>query len=167
MFEHFIVLFFGQTNASLLTVFFRYNSKSNFCILDECYLYTDLDLATDESGVWVIYTTAQDFGNLVLAKVEDMEPPQLGQPRRTSVYKSSVSNTFMVCGVLYATRYIDRSTEEIFYSFDTSTGEENFNVGVFLHKVSPNIISLNYSPVDQMLHAYCDSIMVSYKVLFS
>lgn len=145
----------------------RYNSKSNFCTLDECYPYTDLDLATDESGVWVIYTTAQDFGNLVLAKVEDTQPPQLGQPWRTSVYKSSVSNTFMACGVLYATRYIDKSTEEIFYSFDTSTGEENFKVGVFLHKVSPNIISLNYSPVDQMLHAYCDSIMVSYKVLFS
>lgn len=153
--------------VTLLTAVFRYNSKSDFCTLDECYPTTDLDLATDESGVWVIYTTAADFGNLVLTKVEDTQPPQLGRTWRTSVYKKGVTNTFMVCGVLYATRYVDKSIEEIFYSFDSATGEENFNVGVFVHKVSPNILSLNYSPVDQTLHAYCDSVMVSYKVLFS
>ncbi|CAB1435096.1 unnamed protein product [Pleuronectes platessa] len=63
-------------------------------------------------------------------------------------------------------RYIDKEVEEIFYSFDTVTGVEKFNIGIFIRKMSPNIYSLNYSPVDQMLHAYCDSIMVSYEVLF-
>lgn len=145
----------------------RFNSKGNFCHLDECYPYTDLDLATDESGVWVIYTTTQDFGNLVLSKVEEGEPLMLGQTWRTSVYKQAVTNTFMTCGVLYATRYINKELEEIFYSFDTKTGVERFNVGIFINKMSPNIYALNYSPVDQMLHAYCDSYMVSYKVLFS
>lgn len=115
----------------------------------------------------MVYTTAQDFGNVVLTKVEDTQPPQLGQTWRTSIYKKGVTNTFMACGVLYATRFVDKSVEEIFYSFDTATGEENFNVGVFIHKVSTSILSLNYSPVDQMLYAYCDSIMVSYKVLFA
>ncbi|XP_033487202.2 olfactomedin-4-like [Epinephelus lanceolatus] len=145
----------------------RYNSNGNFCHLDSCYLFTDLDLATDESGVWVIYTTTQDFGNLVLSKVEEGEPPRLGQTWRTLVYKRGVTNTFMACGVLYATRYVNKDVEEIFYSFDTTTGEQKFNVGIFINKMSPNIHALNYSPVDQMLHAYCDSNMVSYKVLFS
>lgn len=148
------------------SVFTRYNSKGNFCHLEECYPYTDLDLATDESGVWVVYTTTQDFGNLILSKMEESEPPKLGKTWRTSVYKQSVTNTFMACSVLYATRYVNKDMEEIFYSFDTVTGKENFNVGIFINKVSPNILSLNYSPVDQMLHAYCDSQMVSYKVLF-
>ena len=148
-------------------MFFRYNSKGNFCHLDECYPFTDLDLATDESGVWVTYTTKQDFGNLVLSKVEDDEQLRLGQTWYTSVYKQGVTNTFMVCGVLYATRFVDKETEEIFYSFDTTTGKENFNLGIFIRKMYPNILSLNYSPVDQMLHAYCDSYMVSYKVVFS
>lgn len=145
----------------------RFNSKGNFCHLEECYPFTDLDLATDETGVWVIYTTTQDFGNLVLSKVVESEPPTLGQTWKTSVYKQGVSNTFMVCGVLYATRYVSKDMEEIFYSFDTTTGLERFNIGIFINKMSPNVFSLNYSPVDQMLHAYCDSIMVSYKVLFS
>ncbi|XP_051239223.1 olfactomedin-4 [Dicentrarchus labrax] len=144
----------------------RYNSKGNFCHLEACYPYTDLDLATDESGVWVIYTSKQDFGNLVLSKVEEGEPLTLGQTWRTSVYKQGVTNTFMACGVLYATRYISKDVEEIFYSFDTTTGVERFNIGVFINKMTANIHSLNYSPVDQMLHAYCDSYMVSYKVLF-
>ncbi|XP_076589265.1 olfactomedin-4-like [Chaetodon auriga] len=143
----------------------RFNSKGNFCHLDECYAFTDLDLATDESGVWVIYTTTQDFGNIVLSKVE--EPLALGQTWRTSVYKQAVTNTFMACGVLYATRYVNKDTEEIFYSFDTKTGVERFNLGIFINKMSSNIYALNYSPVDQMLHAYCDSYMVSYKILFS
>ncbi|XP_041794831.1 olfactomedin-4-like [Chelmon rostratus] len=143
----------------------RFNSKGNFCHLDDCYLFTDLDLATDESGVWVIYTTTQDFGYMVLSKVE--EPLALGQTWRTSIYKQGVTNTFMACGVLYATRYVNKDTEQIFYSFDTTTGVERFNLDIFINKMSPNIYSLNYSPVDQMLHAYCNSYMVSYKALFS
>ncbi|KAF3854234.1 hypothetical protein F7725_022289 [Dissostichus mawsoni] len=126
-----------------------FNSKGNFCHLDECYLFTDLDLATDESGVWV----------------EEGEPLRLGQTWHTSVYKQGVTNTFMACGVLYATRYSTNSRGDLF-SFDTTTGEQKFNLGIFIKKMSPNIHALNYSPVDQMLHAYCDAFMVSYKVLF-
>ncbi|GAA6221232.1 olfactomedin-4-like [Lates japonicus] len=161
---------FNLTTKSITTLQLpkgtRFNSKGNFCHLDECYPFTDLDLATDESGVWVVYTTNQDFGNLVLSKVEVGESMTLSQTWHTSVYKQGVTNTFMACGVLYATRYVSKQVEEIFYSFDTVTREEKFNVGIFINKMKPNIYALNYSPVDQMLHAYCDSYMVSYKVLF-
>lgn len=154
------------TITNPLFFLFRYNSKSNFCHLDECFPFTDLDLATDESGVWVVYTTSENFGNLVLSKVDKGDPPNLNQTWQTSVFKQGITNTFMVCGVLYATRYINKETEEIFYAFDTATGEERFNVGIYFNKMHPNIYSLNYSPVDRMLHAYCDSNMVSYEVMF-
>uniref|UniRef100_A0A8C6TKX0 Si:ch211-194m7.5 n=1 Tax=Neogobius melanostomus TaxID=47308 RepID=A0A8C6TKX0_9GOBI len=145
----------------------RYNSKSNFCQVDECYLFTDLDLATDESGVWVIYTSNQDYGNLVLSRVEEgPDGLQLGQTWHTSVYKQAVTNTFMACGVLYATRFVSKDTEEIFYSYDTATGQEKFNVGIYFPKMFTNMYYLNYSPLDQMLHTYCESNMVSYKVVF-
>ncbi|XP_061679876.1 olfactomedin-4-like isoform X2 [Syngnathoides biaculeatus] len=144
----------------------RFNSKANFCHIDECYPYTDFDMATDESGVWLIYSTTQNYGNLVLSKVEEGDPPMLSQTWHTSIYKQGVTNTFMACGILYATRYISQDMEEIFYSFDTSTGVERFNLGIFMNKMCPNILFLNYSPVDQMLHVYCDANMVSYKALF-
>ncbi|XP_068168775.1 olfactomedin-4-like isoform X2 [Antennarius striatus] len=145
----------------------RYNSKSNFCHLDECYHFTDMDLMTDESGVWVVYTTTQDHGNIVLSKMTDGEELRLTQTWHTSVYKQGVTNTFMICGVLYATRYVDKTIEEIFYSFDTMTGVERFDIGVFITKMTPNIYSLNYSPVDQMLHVYSNAKILSYKVIFS
>lgn len=145
----------------------RFNNKANFCQLDECYPFTDLDLATDESGVWVIYTTTQDYGNLVLSRMEEgPDGLQLGQTWHTSVYKQAVTNTFMACGVLYATRFVSKDTEEIFYSYDTATGQERFNVGIYFPKMFPNMYYLNYSPVDQMLHTYCEANMVSYKVVF-
>ncbi|CAL8262594.1 unnamed protein product [Merluccius merluccius] len=145
----------------------RFNSKGNFCHLEACYPYTDMDLATDESGVWVVYTTAQDLGNLVLSQVEgEGEEPTLGTTWRTSVYKTAVTNTFVACGVLYATRYISKDVEEIFYSLDTVTGVERYDVGIYIAKMAGHIYSLNYSPVDQMLHAYGEAFMTSYKVVF-
>ncbi|XP_034033054.1 olfactomedin-4-like [Thalassophryne amazonica] len=143
----------------------RYNAKANFCHLDECYPLTDLDLATDESGVWVIYTTTQDFGNLVVSRL-DGEVLTINQTWHTTLYKQAVTNTFMACGVLYATRYISKDMEEIFYSFDTATGRERFDIGIKIRKMAANIYSINYSPVDQMLHVYSDSVMTSYEVIF-
>lgn len=121
---------------------------------------------TDELGVWVVYTTSGNFGNLVLSKVETGDPPRLSSTWKTTVYKKTVTNTFMVGGVLYATRYVSKEMEEVFYSFDTATGKERINIGIYINKMSPNMYSLNYSPVDHMLHAYCDSFMVSYEVMF-
>ncbi|KAL0968251.1 hypothetical protein UPYG_G00264320 [Umbra pygmaea] len=143
-----------------------FNSKFNFCHLDACYGYTDMDLATDESGVWVIYTTPENFGNLILSKIIPGSPPTLGQTWTTSAQKRAVTNTFVACGVLYATRYLSKESEEIFYSFDTVTGRERYDIGIQLKKMSTNIQSLNYSPVDNMLYAYSDSMIVSYKVHF-
>lgn len=146
----------------------RFNSKSNYCQLDECYPFTDLDLATDESGVWVMYTSSQAYGNLVLSRLEvELDGKMtLGQTWHTAVYKQAITNSFMACGVLYATRFVSKDTEEIFYSYDTATGKERFDVGIYFPKMYSNIYYLNYSPVDQMLHTYSEANMVSYKVVF-
>ena len=146
---------------------YRVNNKGNYCHLEACYLYTDLDLATDETGVWVVYTTTGDHGNLVLARVGEEEGrPTLGQTWHTSLYKNSASNSFVAFGVLYATRYVSADAEEVLYSFDTATGVERFDLGIHMTKMAGHIYSLNYSPVDQMLHAYGEAFMTSYKVVF-
>ncbi|KAJ3595860.1 hypothetical protein NHX12_002272 [Muraenolepis orangiensis] len=153
--------------STALPVGTRVNSKGNFCNIETCYPFTDLDLATDESGVWVVYTTTEDHGNLVLSRVEgDDQQLTLGQTWRTSLYKASTTNSFVACGVLYATRYVSAQVEEIFYSFDTVTGAERFDVGIHISKMAAHIRSLNYSPADEMLHAYVEGIMTSYKVVF-
>ncbi|KAG7329518.1 hypothetical protein KOW79_007692 [Hemibagrus wyckioides] len=143
-----------------------FNNKFPFGHLDATYIYTDLDFATDESGVWVVYTTPDNFGNVILSEVLEGSPPSLGRSWRTSLHKRTATNTFMACGVLYATRFLDKQTEEIFYSFDTETMEERYDLKIHLKKMQTNIQSLNYNPRDRMLYAYSNSYIVSYYAVF-
>ncbi|KAG7329520.1 hypothetical protein KOW79_007694 [Hemibagrus wyckioides] len=143
-----------------------FNNKFPFGHLDATYIYTDLDFATDESGLWVVYTTPDNFGNVILSEVLEGSPPSLGRSWRTSLHKRTATNTFMACGVLYATRFQDKQTEEIFYSFDTETREERYDLKIHLKKMQTNIQSLNYNPRDRMLYAYSDSYIVSYDAVF-
>ncbi|KAB5571639.1 hypothetical protein PHYPO_G00227380 [Pangasianodon hypophthalmus] len=143
-----------------------FNNKFPFGYLDTTYIYTDLDFATDESGVWVVYTAPDNFGNVILSEVKEGSPPSLGRTWRTSLHKRTATNTFMVCGVLYATRFLDKQTEEIFYSFDTETREERYDLKIHIKKMQTNIQSLNYNPRDRMLYAYSDSYIVSYDAVF-
>ncbi|KAK3536105.1 hypothetical protein QTP70_029258 [Hemibagrus guttatus] len=143
-----------------------FNNKFPFGHLDATYIYTDLDFATDESGVWVVYTAPDNFGNVILSEVIEGSPPSLGRSWRTSLHKRTATNTFMACGVFYATRFLDKQTEEIFYSFDTETTEEHYDLNIHLKKMQTNIQSLNYNPQDRMLYAYSDAYIVSYDAVF-
>ncbi|KAM9471099.1 olfactomedin-4-like [Clarias gariepinus] len=138
------------------------NNKFPFGHLDGTYSYTDLDFSTDESGVWVVYATVENFGNVILSEIIESSPPSLGRTWRTSLHKRTATNTFMACGVLYATRFLDNETEEIFYSFDTETSEERYDLAIHIKKMRKNIQSLNYNPRDRMLYAYSDSYIILY-----
>ncbi|XP_027016035.2 olfactomedin-4-like [Tachysurus fulvidraco] len=139
-----------------------FNNKFPFGHLDATYIYTDLDFSTDESGVWVVYTAPENFGNVILSEVIEGSPPSLGRTWRTSLHKRTATNTFMACGVLYATRFLDKQTEEIFYSFDTETKEERYDLKIHLKKMQTNIQSLHYNPRERTLYAYSDAYIVSY-----
>ncbi|XP_053362293.1 olfactomedin-4-like [Clarias gariepinus] len=143
-----------------------FNNKFPFGHLEVIYKYTDLDFATDESGVWVVYTAPDNFGNVILSEIIEGSPPSLGRTWRTSLHKRTATNTFMVCGVLYATRFLDKQMEEIFYSFDTETSEERYDLRIHIKKMQTNIQSLNYSPRDRMLYAYSDAYIISYDAVF-
>ncbi|XP_065147685.1 olfactomedin-4-like [Paramisgurnus dabryanus] len=143
-----------------------FNSKFPFGHLGTTYGYTDMDFATDEFGVYVIYTTTSNFGNIVISKVETSTPPVLGQTWSTSLHKKTVTNTFMVCGVLYATRYIDKDIEEIFYSFDTKTNTERYDWRIHIRKMQANIKYLNYDPRDHLLYVYSDAYILTHEIIF-
>uniref|UniRef100_A0A672NHN9 Olfactomedin-like domain-containing protein n=1 Tax=Sinocyclocheilus grahami TaxID=75366 RepID=A0A672NHN9_SINGR len=143
-----------------------YNSKFPFGHLGTTYSYTDMDFATDESGVYVIYATTSNFGNVIITKVETSNPPVLNQTWSTSLHKKTVTNTFMVCGVLYATRYLDKEIEEIFYSYDTKTNEERYDLRIHIKKMQTNIMYMNYDPRDHLLYVYSDAYIVTYEIIY-
>uniref|UniRef100_A0A8C1UWV2 Olfactomedin-like domain-containing protein n=2 Tax=Cyprinus carpio TaxID=7962 RepID=A0A8C1UWV2_CYPCA len=143
-----------------------YDDKFPFRHLDTTYSYTDMDFATDESGVYVIYATTSNFGNVVISKIETSNPPVLGQTWSTSLHKATATNTFMVCGVLFATRYLDKKTEQIFYSYDTKTNIERYDLKLNITKRQTNIEFLNYDPRDHLLYVYSDAYIVTYELVF-
>uniref|UniRef100_A0A671SU09 Si:ch211-194m7.5 n=1 Tax=Sinocyclocheilus anshuiensis TaxID=1608454 RepID=A0A671SU09_9TELE len=143
-----------------------YNSKFPFAHLGTTYSYTDMDFVTDESGVYVIYATTSNFGNVIITKVETSNPPVFNQTWFTSLHKKTVTNTFMVCGVLYATRYLDKEIEEIFYSYDTKTNEERYDLRIHIKKMQTNIKYMNYNPRDHLLYVYSDAYIVTYEIMF-
>ncbi|TRY93629.1 hypothetical protein DNTS_029700 [Danionella cerebrum] len=161
---------FNMTAKSVATVSLPsdtgFNSKFPFGHLGAAYGYTDMDFASDESGVYVIYATTSNFGNVMISKVETSIPPVLGQNWTTSLHKRTITNTFMVCGVLYATRYLDKEMEEIFYSYDTKTNEERYDLRIHIKKVEANIKSINYDHRDRLLYVFSDAYIVRYGTMF-
>ncbi|XP_039503920.1 olfactomedin-4-like [Pimephales promelas] len=161
---------FNMTTRAVSTVALPkdtgYSNKFPFAHLAATYAYTDMDFATDESGVYVIYATTSNFGNVIISKVETSNPPVLNQTWSTSLHKRTATNTFMVCGVLYATRYLDQETEEIFYSYDTKTKEERFDLKINIKKMQTNIQFLNYDPRDHLLYVYSDAYILTYELIF-
>ncbi|KAM4696366.1 olfactomedin-4-like [Rhinophrynus dorsalis] len=125
--------------------------------------YQDIDMASDEEGLWVIYSSGQNAGNIVISKLNT----SLGVEKTwlTNQYKLGVSNSFMVCGVLYATRTINTKREEIFYMYDTKTGNEG-QLSIPLDKMMTNVQSLSYNPNDHKLYMYNDGFLVSYDLVF-
>ncbi|KAM7321261.1 hypothetical protein ACRRTK_019353 [Alexandromys fortis] len=138
-----------------------YNNRFSYANVN----WQDIDLAVDEQALWVIYATEASTGNIVISKLNDTSLEVLNT-WVTKQYKPSVSNAFMVCGVLYATRTLNTKTEEIFYYYDTNTGREG-NLAIPMRKMQERIQSINYHPFDQKLYVYNDGYLLNYDLVFS
>ncbi|KAG8546909.1 hypothetical protein GDO81_029584 [Engystomops pustulosus] len=126
--------------------------------------WQDIDFASDEVDLWVIYTTEADNGNIRIGKVN---PSSLAlmQTWTTTQFKRGITNAFMACGVLYATRSRSTKSEEIFYMYDTKTNKEA-SLSVALDKMMENVQSLSYNPNDHKLYVYNDGYLVTYDLTF-
>ncbi|XP_077200236.1 olfactomedin-4 isoform X2 [Paroedura picta] len=126
--------------------------------------WQDMDFAVDENGLWVIYSTEASTGNIVISRLNETTLEVL-DTWQTKQYKPSVSNAFIVCGVLYATRPVNTRKEEIFYTYDTNTGKEG-RISIIMDKVMETIQSINYSPGDQKLYVYNNAYLLLYNLVF-
>ena len=115
--------------------------------------WSDIDLAVDEEGLWVIYSTPSNGGRLVLSKI-DVDSFNITDTWNTSSEaKTNMGNAFMICGVLYATdSYSDRPTT-INFRFDPVTGDQS-NPGIRFENPGGYNSSISYNPLDQKLYSW-------------
>ena len=145
-----------------------FNNKFPYCYYD-CRLNSDVDVEADETGLWVLYATVGNHGNLVVSRLvwdSDADTLNVTQTWETRLFKRAVSNAFMVCGVLYATRYVDEYREEVFYAFDTASGKEDNSLALPLEKVAAGMASLSYNPTDKQIYMYNDGYLLAYQTHF-
>ncbi|XP_069602734.1 olfactomedin-4-like [Ranitomeya imitator] len=126
--------------------------------------WQDIDLASDEDGLWVIYATEADGGNILIGKLNSTNL-ELMQTWSTTQYKRGVTNAFMVCGVLYATRALSTKQEEIFYMYDTKTSKEAY-LSITFDKMMENMQSLSYNPNNHKLYMFNDGYLLNYDLNF-
>lgn len=137
-----------------------YNNRFSYANVN----WQDIDLAVDEQALWAIYATEASTGNIVISKLNDTTLEVIST-WVTKQYKPSVSNAFIVCGVLYATRTLNTRTEEIFYYYDTNTQREG-NLAITMRKMQERIQSINYHPYDHKLYVYNDGYLLNYDLVF-
>ncbi|XP_043927656.1 olfactomedin-4-like [Protopterus annectens] len=137
-----------------------YNNRFSYAGVN----WQDFDFAVDESGLWVIYSTEASTGNIVISKLNETTLT-VENTWQTRQYKPAVSNAFIACGVLYATRTVSTRKEELFYMFDTKTGTES-HLNLVFDKMLETIQSIQYNPADHKLYVYNDGYEVIYDAIF-
>ncbi|XP_037752487.1 adhesion G protein-coupled receptor L3 isoform X17 [Chelonia mydas] len=131
---------------------------------------SDIDLAVDENGLWVIYATEQNNGKIVISQLNPYTL-RIEGTWDTAYDKRSASNAFMICGILYVVKsvYEDDDNEatgnKIDYIYNTDQSKDSL-VDVAFPNSYQYIAAVDYNPRDNLLYVWNNYHVVKYSLDF-
>ncbi|XP_042530232.1 myocilin [Dipodomys spectabilis] len=127
--------------------------------------YTDIDLAVDETGLWVIYSTEDARGAIVLSRLNP-ESLELERTWETNIRKRSVANAFVICGTLYTVSSYSSPDATVNFAYDTDTGS-SWSLAIPFQNRYRYSSMVDYNPLERRLFAWDNFHMVAYDVRLS
>ncbi|XP_075719986.1 adhesion G protein-coupled receptor L3 isoform X2 [Rhinoderma darwinii] len=131
---------------------------------------SDIDLAVDENGLWVIYATEQNNGRIVISQLNPYTL-RIEGTWETAYDKRSASNAFMICGILYVVKsvYEDDDNEatgnKIDYIYNTDQNNDDY-VDITFPNSYQYIAAVDYNPRDNLLYVWNNYHVVKYSLDF-
>ncbi|MEE6522050.1 hypothetical protein FKM82_020455 [Ascaphus truei] len=124
--------------------------------------YTDIDLAVDEMGLWVIYSTEKAKGSIVISQM-DPKTLEVKQSWETPIRKQSVANSFMICGTLYTVGSYSSSSTTVNSAYDTRTGIRR-QINIPFQNQYGYASMIDYNPTEKRIYGWDNFNMVAYDV---
>ncbi|XP_064928563.1 noelin-3 isoform X5 [Columba livia] len=123
--------------------------------------FSDIDLMADEIGLWAVYATNQNAGNIVISQLnpdtlEVLKSWSTGYPKR------SAGESFMICGTLYVTNS-HLTGAKVYYSYSTKTSTYEYT-DIPFHNQYFHISMLDYNARDRALYAWNNGHQVLFNV---
>ncbi|XP_078801780.1 myocilin isoform X2 [Oryzias latipes] len=127
--------------------------------------YTDIDLAVDEKGLWAVYSTSKAQGAIVISLLDPLSL-EVRRSWETNIRKSSVANSFIICGKMYTVASYSAPDSTINYVYDTETSQGKAVSIPFKNKYRYNSM-IDYSLAQRKLFAWDNFHLVSYDIRMS
>uniref|UniRef100_A0A452IZS3 Myocilin n=1 Tax=Gopherus agassizii TaxID=38772 RepID=A0A452IZS3_9SAUR len=127
--------------------------------------YTDIDLAVDEMGLWVTYSTDKAKGAIVLSKL-DPETLEVEQTWETNIRKQAVANSFMICGTLYTISSYSAPDATVNFAYHTATSTSE-SLSIHFENRYGYSSMVDYNPTERKLFAWDNFNMVTYDIRLS
>ncbi|XP_035391066.1 noelin-2b isoform X2 [Electrophorus electricus] len=122
---------------------------------------SDIDLMADESGLWAVYTTIPNGGNLVVSRL-DPTTLEVLKSWDTGFPKRSAGEAFLICGTLYVTNS-HLAGAKVHFAYNTNTSEYEYT-DVPFHNLYSHISMLDYNPRERVLYTWNNGHQVLYNV---